>query len=345
MPRAQTQGCDRPGRAHHHALQPADPGTRVDGPELKGFRIGTVDKFQGQEAPISIYSMATSSADDAPRGMEFLYSLNRLNVATSRGPVPGRGRRQPRPSGRPLPHPPPNAPRQRPGAAVGNGGGLASVSEASHVWRDRLKATRGIRFAVAGRAPPHRGLQHQGETSGMSAQLPIPRNRIGASQILLIPRVDWPWWASDIVEVGETIMRNPELGFKEFETAALVQQKFDELELDYRAGLARTGVKARIDTGRPGPTLALIGELDALVVAGHPMENPETHAAHACGHNAQIAGLMGAAAALSDPRILRDLCGSIGCCLPCRPRSTWRLSTATGWCRRANWSFLAESRN
>ena len=115
----------------------------------------------------------------------------------------------------------------------------------------------------------------------------------------------------DIVEVGETIMRNPELGFKEFETAALVQRKFDEFELDYRAGLARTGVKARIDTGRPGPTLALIGELDALTVAGHPQENPETHAAHACGHNAQIAGLMGAAAALSDPSILRDLSGSI----------------------------------
>ena len=53
-------------------------------PELKRLRIGTVDKFQGQEAPISIYSMATSSADEAPRGMEFLYSLNRLNVATSR---------------------------------------------------------------------------------------------------------------------------------------------------------------------------------------------------------------------------------------------------------------------
>jgi uncharacterized protein len=47
-------------------------------------RIGTVDKFQGQEAPIVIYSMATSSYADAPRGMEFLYSLNRLNVATSR---------------------------------------------------------------------------------------------------------------------------------------------------------------------------------------------------------------------------------------------------------------------
>jgi superfamily I DNA and/or RNA helicase len=51
---------------------------------LPGARIGTVDKFQGQEAPITIYSMATSSHADAPRGMEFLYSLNRLNVATSR---------------------------------------------------------------------------------------------------------------------------------------------------------------------------------------------------------------------------------------------------------------------
>jgi uncharacterized protein len=51
---------------------------------LPGARIGTVDKFQGQEAPITIYSMTTSSHADAPRGMEFLYSLNRLNVATSR---------------------------------------------------------------------------------------------------------------------------------------------------------------------------------------------------------------------------------------------------------------------
>ncbi|HTF61706.1 MAG TPA: TM0106 family RecB-like putative nuclease [Edaphobacter sp.] len=49
-----------------------------------GIRIGTVDKFQGQEAPIVIYSLTTSSQEDAPRGMEFLYSLNRLNVATSR---------------------------------------------------------------------------------------------------------------------------------------------------------------------------------------------------------------------------------------------------------------------
>jgi hypothetical protein len=51
---------------------------------IPGARIGTVDKFQGREAPIVIYSMTTSSHLDAPRGMEFLYSANRLNVATSR---------------------------------------------------------------------------------------------------------------------------------------------------------------------------------------------------------------------------------------------------------------------
>ena len=51
---------------------------------ILGVPVGTVDKFQGQEAPVSIYTMATSRPEDAPRGMDFLYSLHRLNVATSR---------------------------------------------------------------------------------------------------------------------------------------------------------------------------------------------------------------------------------------------------------------------
>lgn len=51
---------------------------------LPGAHVGTVDKFQGQEAPVVVYSLTTSSHEDAPRGMEFLYSLNRFNVATSR---------------------------------------------------------------------------------------------------------------------------------------------------------------------------------------------------------------------------------------------------------------------
>lgn len=68
--------CVAPYNAQVFELSQATAGT--------GVRVGTVDRFQGQEAPIVFYSMASSSADDAPRGLEFLYSLNRLNVATSR---------------------------------------------------------------------------------------------------------------------------------------------------------------------------------------------------------------------------------------------------------------------
>lgn len=62
-----------------YSSQVSDLATR-----LNGARVGTVDKFQGQEAAIVIYSLTTSSPEDAPRGMEFLYGLNRFNVATSR---------------------------------------------------------------------------------------------------------------------------------------------------------------------------------------------------------------------------------------------------------------------
>jgi superfamily I DNA and/or RNA helicase len=61
---------------------------------IPGARVGTVDKFQGQEAPVVIYSMATSSPEEAPHGLEFLFSRNRLNVATSRGTLPLHPRRQ-----------------------------------------------------------------------------------------------------------------------------------------------------------------------------------------------------------------------------------------------------------
>jgi uncharacterized protein len=58
--------------------------TALESRGITGARVGTVDKFQGQQAPVVIYSMASSTAEDAPRGMEFLYDLHRLNVATSR---------------------------------------------------------------------------------------------------------------------------------------------------------------------------------------------------------------------------------------------------------------------
>ena len=67
-----------PYTAQVHALSKALP---------TGARIGTVDKFQGQEGAVVLVSMAASSAEDAPRGMDFLYSKHRLNVAVSRAKV------------------------------------------------------------------------------------------------------------------------------------------------------------------------------------------------------------------------------------------------------------------
>jgi uncharacterized protein len=68
-----------PFNAQIRAIQQAAAAAQID-----SLQVGTVDKFQGREAPVVIYSMATSSAEDAPRGMDFLYDLHRLNVATSR---------------------------------------------------------------------------------------------------------------------------------------------------------------------------------------------------------------------------------------------------------------------
>jgi amidohydrolase len=117
--------------------------------------------------------------------------------------------------------------------------------------------------------------------------------------------------AAAIVELGERIRRHPELGFKEVKTAALVEETLRSLGLEPRSGLALTGVRAEVSGGRPGPTFALLGELDGLVVAGHPDADPSTGAVHACGHNAQVAGLLGCAMGLLAAGVLPELAGRI----------------------------------
>jgi uncharacterized protein len=80
--------CDKQkhklGSHHIKIISPYNAQVEMLKAVLPGIQIGTVDKFQGQEAPVIIFSMATSTPEDAPRGMEFLYSLNRFNVAVSR---------------------------------------------------------------------------------------------------------------------------------------------------------------------------------------------------------------------------------------------------------------------
>jgi metal-dependent amidase/aminoacylase/carboxypeptidase family protein len=116
----------------------------------------------------------------------------------------------------------------------------------------------------------------------------------------------------EIIALGEAIRRQPELGFKELKTAKLVAQTFERMGLSPRTGLALTGVRADV-AGRAGdgPTIALFGELDALVVVGHPVADPETGAAHACGHNAQVAGMLGAAMGLLEAGAFDHLAGRV----------------------------------
>src|SRR5919198_1172573 len=118
--------------------------------------------------------------------------------------------------------------------------------------------------------------------------------------------------AEEIVGLGERIRKQPELGFKETGTARLVEETLAGLGLKPKAGLALTGVRAEA-AGRAGdgPTFALLAELDALVIAGHPEGDPTTGAAHACGHNAQVAALLGAAMGLLDAKAFDQLGGRV----------------------------------
>ena len=117
--------------------------------------------------------------------------------------------------------------------------------------------------------------------------------------------------ADTIIDLGETILRNPETGFNEVKTAAIVAERLTALGLAPRTGLALTGVKGRLAGRKPGPRLAFIGELDSLRTSEHPLADPVTGAAHSCGHNAQIAGMLGAAIGLCDAKAAEQLTGEL----------------------------------
>ena len=117
--------------------------------------------------------------------------------------------------------------------------------------------------------------------------------------------------ADSISGLGEDIMDHPELGFKEVRTAQRVAELFGEMDLPWDDGLAITGVKAVLRGKGPGPTVAIMGELDALVVPDHPRADSATGAAHACGHNAQIAGMLGAAMGLVRSNAAEHLSGNV----------------------------------
>lgn len=117
---------------------------------------------------------------------------------------------------------------------------------------------------------------------------------------------------ADIKAIAEAIWAEPELGYKEHKTAKKVEEAFEKLGVPYKNKLALTGVKGRLKGGKGSHcSVAIIGELDAIICADHPAADETSGAAHCCGHNAQIANMMAVTMGLIDSGAMQFLAGDV----------------------------------
>ncbi|OCG36525.1 amidohydrolase [Gilliamella sp. Gris1-4] len=117
---------------------------------------------------------------------------------------------------------------------------------------------------------------------------------------------------ADIKAIAESIWVEPELGYKEHKTAQKVEQTFEKLGIPFKNKLALTGVKGRLKGGKGSKySIAVIGELDAIICADHPAADETSGAAHCCGHNAQIANMMAVTMGLIDSGAMQFLAGDV----------------------------------
>ncbi|MBQ3047299.1 MAG: amidohydrolase [Clostridia bacterium] len=120
-----------------------------------------------------------------------------------------------------------------------------------------------------------------------------------------------------ILDAERYIWLNPESGYKEYKTNEYMIANFEKMGYKVNRVENVTGFYADIDTGKPGPTLLFIAELDSLINFKHPDCDKKTGAIHNCGHHAQCATMLGVAAALANKEVLGNLCGKIKlCCVP-----------------------------
>lgn len=113
-----------------------------------------------------------------------------------------------------------------------------------------------------------------------------------------------------IIAFAEDIAAHPEPGYEEFCTAGKTAEVLKNLGYKVTEHLARTGVKGTKSI-KEGPSLTVIGELDAIGCHSHPNANPVTGVAHACGHHAQMAAMIGCAIAMADPDVQKCLAGTV----------------------------------
>ena len=115
----------------------------------------------------------------------------------------------------------------------------------------------------------------------------------------------------EIEENGDWLWHHPETGFKEIETQSYCLEVIKRHGLEARTWPDITGFTCTYDTGRPGPCVMIMGEMDSLICRTHPDADPETGAAHACGHSIQVASAMGAFFALVESGVLKDFGGKV----------------------------------
>ena len=121
-------------------------------------------------------------------------------------------------------------------------------------------------------------------------------------------------YTGSILETERYIWNNPETGFKEWKTHAHLKEKYEALGYTVHEAGNIPGFYVDIDTGREGPCVLILGEMDSVICPEHPESDKETGAVHACGHNTHSASLYGIAAALTEEGILDRLCGKIKLC-------------------------------
>ena len=113
-----------------------------------------------------------------------------------------------------------------------------------------------------------------------------------------------------MIEMSEDIYRHPELGFKEFRSREKAIAALDAAGIPHQ-DVAYTGIRACLDSGKPGPNIGLIAEFDAVPTLGHPCANEGDYAAHTCGHYAQLGVMMSLFLAIKESELLKDLCGKV----------------------------------
>ncbi len=115
----------------------------------------------------------------------------------------------------------------------------------------------------------------------------------------------------EFIALGHSVLREPETAFTEFKTAEKVHKAFSSLGLDCKCGQAITGITADLHGKSDCATVALMGELDSIILPEYPYADKTTGAAHACAHNVQLGALYGAAIGLIKSGVMESLDGTV----------------------------------